>query len=279
MIAATLPLDLTSSTDRNGEEHIARDYLSWSAVTTFRQCPLRYFYRYIEQAPEERRSANLVFGGAIHTALEHHFQERLAGNATPPLDALMSAYHREWSEVDVSSVEFSGDDDLGSLATLAERMLTTFQASPLAKPTGSIIGIEEESRAAILPGCPELLGRLDLVLETSHEIHIIDFKTSRCRWSASQVGESAGQLLLYGQLAANLVDDKPVRLSFVVITKAKTPDIALHDVPFDAHQLARTRGIISRVWQAIQDGHFYPNPSAQSCPTCPFRDRCSHWKE
>lgn len=253
-----------------------RDYLSWSAVTTYRSCPLKYYYRHIAQVSEERRSANLVFGGAIHAALELHFQERLAGNATS-LDALMSAYYREWSEVDLASVVYSGDDDLGSLSMLAERMLTAFQASPLAQPTGSIIGIEEEVRAAIFPDGPDVLGRMDLVLESADEIRIIDFKTSRCRWSASQVGESAGQLRLYGQLAANMADDKPLRLSFAVITKTKTPDIALHDVPFDAQQLARTRGIISHVWQAIGDGHFYPNPSALNCPTCPFRDRCARW--
>jgi len=262
---------------QNGLHFQDRDYLSWSAVTTYLGCPLKYYFRYIAQVPEERRSANLVFGGAIHAALEIHFQERLAGNATPTLDALMSAYYREWSEVDLASVVYSGDDDLGSLSTLAERMLTAFQASSLAQPTGRIIGIEEEVRAAILPDCPDVLGRIDLVLESAEEIRIIDFKTSRCRWSASQVGESAGQLLVYGQLAAIMVDDKPVRLSFAVITKTKTPDIALHDVPFDAQQLARTRGIISRVWQAISGGHFFPNPSALYCPTCPFRDRCAQW--
>ena len=254
-----------------------RDYLSWSAVTTYRNCPLKFFYRYIAQVPEERRSANLVFGGAIHAALELHFQERLAGNATPTLDALMGAYYREWSGVDLASVVYGGGDDLGSLSSLAERMLTAFQASPLAQLRGTIIGIEEEVRAAILPDCPDLLGRLDLVLETAEEVRIIDFKTSRCRWSAAQVGESAGQLLLYGQLAGSLVEDKPVRLTFAVITKSKTPDIALHDVPPDSRQVARTNNIISHVWQAISAGHFYPNPSALNCPTCPFRDRCSRW--
>ena len=269
---------LVPTPEAQNEPHFQdRDYLSWSAISTFRSCPLKFFYRYVAQVPEERRSANLVFGGAIHAALELHFQERLAGNATPTLDALMSAYYREWGEVDLASVVYSGDDDLGSLSMLAERMLTAFQASPLAQPTGSIIGIEEEVRAAILSDCPDVLGRIDLVLESADEIRIIDFKTSRCRWSASQVGESAGQLLLYGQLAENMVDDKPVRLSFAVITKTKMPDIALHDVPFDAQQLARTRNIISHVWQAITDGHFYPNPSALNCPTCPFRDRCARW--
>jgi ATP-dependent helicase/DNAse subunit B len=71
-----------------------RDYLSFSAITTYRQCPLRYFFRYIAGLPEETASASLVFGGAIHRAIEHHFRELLAGNAPPNLEAAGSVSAR-----------------------------------------------------------------------------------------------------------------------------------------------------------------------------------------
>lgn len=46
-----------------------RDHLSWSQITTYQQCPLRWHFLYIEQRPRERVSASLVFGGAIHAVL------------------------------------------------------------------------------------------------------------------------------------------------------------------------------------------------------------------
>jgi putative RecB family exonuclease len=57
----------------------ARDYISWSAITTFQGCGLRYYWRYVEGRPEDTVSASLVFGGAIHRAIELHLRERLAG--------------------------------------------------------------------------------------------------------------------------------------------------------------------------------------------------------
>ena len=45
-----------------------RDYISWSALSTFRTCPLRFYYRYVAGLPEESVSAALVFGGGVHAA-------------------------------------------------------------------------------------------------------------------------------------------------------------------------------------------------------------------
>lgn len=41
-----------------------RDYLSYSAITTYQGCPLRYYFRYIAGLPERIVSSNLVFGAA-----------------------------------------------------------------------------------------------------------------------------------------------------------------------------------------------------------------------
>jgi hypothetical protein len=45
-----------------------RDYISWTAISTFRSCPLKYWFRYVDGVPEESVSATLIFGTDIHTA-------------------------------------------------------------------------------------------------------------------------------------------------------------------------------------------------------------------
>lgn len=115
-----------------------RDYLSYSAITTYQSCPLRYYFRYVAGLPERTVSASLVFGGAIHRAVEHHFNELLAGNEPPPLAALVVEYDRHWREIDPTVVRFGKDDNVESLGGLAQRMLTAFQASALAQPDGVI---------------------------------------------------------------------------------------------------------------------------------------------
>ena len=37
-----------------------RDYVSWSAISTFRTCPLKYKFRYIDGLPEESVSSALI---------------------------------------------------------------------------------------------------------------------------------------------------------------------------------------------------------------------------
>ncbi len=157
-------------------------------------------------------------------------------------------------------------------------MLVAFQVSSMAKPEGIIPGVEEELRGAVIPGCPDILGRLDLIVETADAVIVTDLKTARNRWSREQVEESAGQLLLYHELARSLVSNKRLRLQFAVLTKAKQPVIHVHEVPADPKQIDRTKRIVERVWRSIESGNFYPAPSAMNCPTCPFRDPCRAWQ-
>jgi hypothetical protein len=63
-----------------------RDYISWSAISTFRTCPLKYKFRYIDGLPEESVSSALIFGTGIHTAVEQHYQAQLAGDPKPDLE-------------------------------------------------------------------------------------------------------------------------------------------------------------------------------------------------
>jgi len=55
------------------------DHLSWSGIQTYSQCPRKFHYRYIVQAPAEFTPASLAFGGAFHRAAERLHQARIEG--------------------------------------------------------------------------------------------------------------------------------------------------------------------------------------------------------
>ncbi|HWA98969.1 MAG TPA: PD-(D/E)XK nuclease family protein [Pirellulales bacterium] len=169
-----------------------RDYLSWSAVAAYQRCPLSYYFRYVVGLPEDTVSSSLVFGGAVHRAVEHHFKELMTGAEPPSLGALLGEYDAGWNERDLASVRFGKDESRDDRAALARRMLAAFQASTFAQPAGLVLGVEEELRGSVAPGCPDLLGRLDLIVESADAVTITDLKTARSRWSQEQVDESAG---------------------------------------------------------------------------------------
>jgi putative RecB family exonuclease len=260
-------------------EHLTgREYLSFSSISQYQACPLRWFFKYIAGLPEETVSASLIFGCAIHASLQRHFEELLAGNRPPTLEELLEVYHASWAEREGQEVTFTKWDTLATLTALAARMLKAFQTSDLANPNGTILAVEEQLVGELVSGCPSVLARLDLVVETTEEIVVSDFKTSRSRWSSEQAEDAATQLLLYQNLAQTLGHGKKVRLQFGVLTKTKDPVVETHAVANDPQQIARAYAIVERVWNAIRAGHFYPAPSPLNCATCPYRRPCREWK-
>src|SRR5262249_50292978 len=154
-------------------------------------------------------SASLVFGGAVHAALQFHFEELLIGNGPPDLDMLMGVFEHAWRARAIAPVQFGKGQDVRSLEHLAEGLLRPFQTSAFARPAGKIIGIEKQLRGPLIAGAPDLLARVDLLVETDDALLLTDFKTARCGWSEDRVAEAASQLLLYGELAKNLSNGKP----------------------------------------------------------------------
>ena len=192
---------------------------------------------------------------------------------------MLSAYDESWAVDTETPIRYGKSETAASLRDLAQRMLTAFVESAASRPSGTIIGIEEELRGPIIEGVPDLLTRVDLLVQTDDALVVRDFKTSRSRWGPAKVAESAPQLLLYAETAKPLAEayGLPLRLEFVVLTKTAKPTIETHAVDFDPDDLARSRRIARSVWNAVRSGHVYPNPSTANCSTCPYQAPCRTW--
>ena len=258
------------------ERMTGRQHLSFSSISTYQACPLRWYFRYVEKLPEGTRSASLAFGSAIHGALQRHYDGLLIDGVPPTSADLLDAYRHAWAE-EAGAVRFSKGDDADAMERLAARMLDAFRSSELASPAGTILAVEEELVGDIGADCPPLLARLDLAVENDDAVVVTDFKTAKSRWSFQQAEDSATQLLLYGELARPLGDGKPIQLQFGVLTKTKEPSVDVHPVEADASRVDRMRRIVERVWKAIEAENFYPAPSLMNCPTCPYRAPCRSW--
>jgi putative RecB family exonuclease len=254
-----------------------RDYISFSAIRTYQTCPLKYFFKYVTGLPEESVASALIFGTAIHRALEHYFRDLQIGNAPPSLGALYEEYRVGWIDRGESPIRFGQEETRQDLDRTAQRMLQAFVDSNSAKPAGRVLAVEETLRGRVIPGLPDLLGRVDLIIETDAELVISDWKTSRSRWSAEQVHDATEQLLLYAELARDFAPGKNVKLEFVVLTKTKDVGLDQHRSGVDPSRVDRMKRVFQRVWEAIAAEHFYPAPSPMNCPGCPYREPCQQW--
>ena len=282
MIAGAELLPVLTPASTNPANEVAkrltgRDYVSWSAISTFRTCPLKYKFRYIDGLPEESVSAALVFGSGIHSAVEQHFQAILSGDPKPDLDALLFAYRSAWLPHEPDAIQFGSTETRASLDALAGKMLTAFMNSPAASVQGRVLGVEEEIRGMLVEGVPDLYGRVDLLTEDSDSLVVTDIKTSRGKWSQEQVEDSGEQLLLYSHLASEISPGKKITTRFLVLTKAKEPVIEEHVREVEPVAVRRTLASVERVWRAIESGVFYPAPSTMSCSGCGYRAACRAW--
>src|ERR1019366_262513 len=266
--------------NRLAEQITGRTYISHSQLSLMRSCPRKFAFTYVEKAPADFLPVSLIFGGSIHAALELHYRVKLEGLSVTH-GALLSAYHDAWRRQKTQTgkeipVRFNKSDNDDTLHALADRMLGVFLSSPLANPKGTIIGIEEQLTVTLDPELPDLLAKVDLVTQTDGALHVIDFKTSRSRWTEQKAVESGEQLLLYGVTVGRMSQhlNVPVKLHFGIITKAKKPVVQLLAVPTDASRVEAVKESVAQVWEAIKVGNFYPNPSPQNCTTCQFRSRC-----
>jgi len=282
MIAGTELLPVMEPRSTNPANEIAtkltgRDYVSWSAISTFRTCPLKYKFRYIDGLPEESVSSALVFGTGIHSAVEQHFQAILSGDERPDVERLMFAYRSAWLPHDPDAIQFGSTETRASLDALASKMLTAFLSSPAASVQGRVLGVEEEIRGMLVEGTPDLYGRVDLLTEDADSLVITDIKTSRGKWSAEQVEDSGEQLLLYSKLASEISPGKTLKTRFLVLTKTKQPTVEEHVREVEPAAVKRTLAGVERVWRAIESGNFYPAPSTVGCAGCGYRAACRAW--
>ena len=266
--------------NRRAEQITGRTYLSHSQLSLMRACPKKFSFLYVEKADPDFIPSSLIFGGSIHSSLEIYFRARLEGLDITH-EALLSAYHDSWRRQKEKAggdvpVRFCKAESNDTLHALADRIITSFLNSALASPKGIILGIEEELRIVLDPDLPDVLAKVDLVTQTDGSLHVVDFKTSRSRWTDQKAQESADQLVLYGATVGTMSESLvlPVKLHFAIITKAKKPVVQLLPVATNPDRVAAMKENVLAVWEAIQSGNFYPNPSPMNYTGCPYRSRC-----
>ncbi len=275
--AATISLPVRPANEQ-AEQITGRRYISYSQISCMRSCPKKFEFQYVLDTPPDHLSSSLVFGGSIHAALELHYRSRMEG-LTVTAPALLSHYHDAWKQTTAKTdapIRFCKDENQDKLDALANRMISSFLESPVSQPKGRILGVEEQLTITLDDDLPDVLARVDLVIQGEDALHVIDFKTSKSRWNQTKAEESGEQLLLYTATLDGLSQELsiPSQGHFVVLTKAKTPVVQLMDVPVSPQRVDSTRLIAKQVWEAIVIGNFYPNPTPQNCTYCQYRSKC-----
>lgn len=253
--------------------HEERRY-SVSQIQTYLGCPLKYRFQYVDHLPKAFRPAALAFGGSIHSAVEWFQRSRMSG-ATPPLEEVLKVFEADWFAQNLDPLEFHPGESRDALAGKARTMLAVYLESinccrPVAveEPFSLEIADPETGECLDVP----FRGIVDLVEEDGT---LVDLKTAARSTSPDDL-ERHLQLSTYA-LAVLLRTGSVPKLRLDVLLKTSKPRLERLPTSRTVQELAWVARLIQRTVWAIEEGHFFPNPSWW-CSECEYFAACQQWR-
>ncbi|MFH0863576.1 MAG: ATP-dependent DNA helicase [Candidatus Gottesmanbacteria bacterium] len=233
------------------------NYLTYSMIQTFKECPMHFKARYILGIPTPPTSA-LSFGSSLHAALRDFYRLR-STNQKSDEDFLMDLYQRNW-------INEGYKDKKHEQLTFAKgkKFLRSFlkeKENLLAKP----VAIEQPFKFRL--GDLTVAGKVDRMdLQEDDTVEIIDYKTGANVSKQADVDKDL-QLSIYA-LAATQVQDKPF---------GKTPqDIRLSLYYFETGEKLKTTKTKEQLEQTKQELLDWQKKISASDFKCHLNDRCKN---
>lgn len=248
--------------------------VSASQLQLYLGCPLKYRFQYVDRLEKPWRASSLAFGTSIHAAVEWFQRERIAGR-TPAVEDVLAQFDADWYAQNLEPLVFTAGESKETCTEKAHDLLRLYLAQtngvepeaveqpfevPLVDPeTGEDLGLT-------------LRGFLDLV--EAGDV-VVDLKTAARSIGAGDL-ERHLQLSVYA-LAYLLFHGRIPQLRLDLLLKTKVAKLERFTTSRSMSDLSWTARLLERASQAIDAGHFYPNPSWR-CSECEYFAHCQAWR-
>ena len=234
------------------DPHGADDYLT---------CPLKYRYSHLLKIPVMRHHL-VVYGSALHKAVEEFFRRRLQGCEMTEAEFL-GAFQQTWSSEGFLTRKH--EELRFAQGTAALRRFYARQQTAPERPTL----IEERFKFPL----DDLLvvGRWDRVDRRGDEVVIIDYKSSEVRDQASadrRTRESL-QLVIYALAWHTLHGELPARVELRFLESDVTGLAEITEA-----DLERARTALRQAAAGIRAKKFHAQPQEFTCRWCAFQSIC-----
>ncbi|MBI4341089.1 MAG: ATP-dependent helicase [Candidatus Omnitrophica bacterium] len=230
-------------------------------VDDYLTCPLKYRYSHILRIPAMRHHV-VVYGAALHKAVEQFFRRQLQGQPMSA-DELLKAFEAAWSSEGFLTREHE-EQRLAQGCEALQRFFTQQQAHP-ERP----MLIEEKFTFEL----DDLLvvGRWDRVDDEEGQAVIIDYKSSEVREQAAadrRTRESL-QLLLYALAWQRLRGVLPRRVELRFLETGLRGQAV-----FELSDLERAKAFLKQAADGIRRRNFRATPQEIICRWCAFQAIC-----
>lgn len=259
-------------------------HISYSQISTYRMCPLKYRFNYVDCLQPEFTPAALPFGSSVHEALAFYYRGLRDYKKPYSLEAILDVFETDWNLQNEcnENIAFDNGDTKESILKKGLEMLKTFYTSV---HPGEILAVEVEfslkhdnnnghTKALPLP----IVGTIDLIERTSEGVIAVDHKTAARKYSDNKVDDDL-QLTVYtcALSRSKLTNgDKEFYARFDVLTKTKSPELISYYTTRNDNDFRKLMKLVREICYAIDQGVFFPNPGWQ-CGSCQYASECKKW--
>ena len=255
-----------------------KPHLSASSVNAYLECGLNYMFGRIAHIEPEFIADNLVFGKAVHKALEIFHRQRMEGVKLSQ-EEFLNEFETWWNTyaADRPDIKYKEGNDFKTLLEQGKQLLTVY-CEQVPEDKNRVIAVEEGFSFEIDGLSIPIIGYMDLVEEDENgNIVIVDFKTSAKSYNSKQIDENNQLTVYWGAAKKNGYADKEVMLRFDALIKTKEPKFEQYYTSRTEEDFQRLSTQIKTVWQGIQREVFVPNTNSWKCSCCEFKGACDRY--
>lgn len=263
--------------------------LSISALNSYLQCPLSFYYEYVLRIPTVS-SPEAAYGTAIHNALHRLF---IAAMKTDPIELPSAEHFLSLFEYELSKQKyFLTKKVFDERLELGNRHLPIYykarKHSWVQQLRHSTVWTERPFRNVEIEGVP-ITGTIDKLvfqaIDGSQSLHLIDYKTGKLKENRLQ-GQSKSQeyggnywrqLLFYKILVeqANAMPYVVKAATIDYLTPTEEGVFPSRSLQFDTKEVAAVKEMIRLVYEKIMQHQFSEGCGERSCKWCNFAQRNS----
>lgn len=254
-------------------ECTSRPHWSYSSINQYANiCSLQFYFQRVAKLPPERVSSNLIFGSAIHAALDEFVRNRDIAAAKAVFETRVRAAYGDKVPVD--------GDTLETLLEKGPKMLDAYAAS---LKDEEVVAVSREFAVPLVDRDGQVLdrplvGELDLVVKDAKgRLVVVDWKTAARRKSDDEVAGDL-QATVYSYAIAQLFDERPL-FRFDVLLKTKEPAVERYYTARDERDFKRFVEIVKQVERGVAAGVHIPADRSYFCSGCGFKSACARWAD
>ncbi len=251
--------------------NLPKDYISYNQIRLYRNCPLKYYFTYIEKIKTPIND-KILLGTVFHYVIEYYLKKKI--ETKEPDNGKIKGVFLEEFELEKGENEIVWTSSCDEVKKRGIAFVEYFF-----KEMASFIDplmVETELEVKLPNRGVNLRGIIDLV---EKDFSITDFKTTTSKWSKSRVDSSYLQIIIYKYLFEKSFCNTSPEVKFKIIYSKNHKKINHQEINIKPKKddIEKMLEIIDHVIENIDNALFYKNETYM-CNFCEFKYICKNFK-